>query len=79
MPVGKPATVGSWIKVREQGSDEEEVYQLTRVTNAIQNQLAADNSMGKALIGSRPGDEVTMDSPAGPIKFEVLEVNDGNG
>lgn len=80
-PDSMTAAIGSWIKVREEGADEEEMYQLTHVTNVIKNQLAPDNPMGKALIGARAGDEVTVHGPAGPIKLSVLDIGseDPNG
>ena len=68
------ATKGCWITVKEQGSDDEEVYQLAHVTNAVQNQLSKGDPMGKALFGAKPGDEVTVHAPSGPIKFKVLDV-----
>jgi len=75
------AAIGCWIKVKEEGADEEETYQLTHVTNALKDQLAPDNPMGKALIGARAGDEVTVHGPSGPIKFSVLDIGseDPNG
>lgn len=68
------ASIGSWIKVKEHGEDEEELYHLTQVTNVQQNKLAPDNPMGKALIGARPGDDVTVHGPAGSIRFSVVDV-----
>jgi len=70
----KTASVGDWIKVKEQGFDEVEVYHLARITNPKKNMVAQDNPMGKALVGVRPGDEVTVHGPSGPIKFSVLDV-----
>ena len=66
--------IGCWVKVREEGMDDDEVFRMGAVTRPRENQLAPDNPMGKALFGARPGDEVTVDGPVGPIKFTVLEV-----
>ena len=70
----RAATIGSLVKVKEQGMDEEEVFRLGEVTKPMDNQLAPDNPMGKALLGTQPGDEVTVNGPVGPIKFSVLDV-----
>jgi transcription elongation factor GreA len=68
------ATVGSLVKVKERGEDEEEVYRLGKVTRPLDNEIAPDCPMGKALIGAAPGDQITVDGPIGPIEFDVLEV-----
>lgn len=74
-PEGRPAaTIGSVVKVKEHGTDEEEVFRLANVTKPSINQIAQDNAMGQALIGAQPGDEVTVDGPTGPIRFAVIDV-----
>ena len=72
---GRPsATLGSVVKVKEQGMDEEEVFRIGNVTKPMDNEVAPENPMGQALLGARPGDEVTVNGPDGPIKFDVLDV-----
>ena len=66
--------MGCWVKVKEENMDEEETFRIGPVTRPRENQIAPDNAMGKALIGAQPGDEVTVEGPEGPIKFEVLDV-----
>ena len=66
--------VGCWVKVKEENMNEVETFRVGSVTRPHVNQVAPDNAMGKALIGAKPGDEVTVDGPEGPIKFAVLDV-----
>lgn len=66
--------IGCWVKVKEEGMDEEEMFRIGPVTRPGANQIAPDVPMGQALLGAEPGDEVTVEGPAGPIKFEVLDV-----
>jgi transcription elongation factor GreA len=66
--------MGSWVKVQEEGMDDEETYQIGEVTRLQDNQIALDNPLGQALIGAAPGDEVTVEGPTGPIKLAVLGV-----
>lgn len=66
--------VGCWVKVKEEGMDEEETFRIGAVTRPRENQIAPDNAMGRALLGAEPGDEVTVEGPTGPIKFAVLDV-----
>jgi len=68
------ATIGSVVKVKEHGMDEEEIFRLGEVTKPTDNQIAPDNPMGQALLGAQPGDEITVNGPTGPIKFAVLDV-----
>jgi transcription elongation factor GreA len=70
------ASLGTWVKVREEGESETEVFYLVegRFANVAENKLHPDNPMARALAGAKPGDEVCMDAPAGQIKFNVLEV-----
>lgn len=66
--------IGSWVKIKEAGMDEEEIFRIATVTRASANQIAPDNAMGQALLGAAPGDEVTVEGPTGPITFSVLDV-----
>jgi transcription elongation factor GreA len=68
------ADIGSWVKVREHGEDEAETFVIAEETRPQENQVAPDNAMGSALVGAKPGDEITVDGPTGPIKFSVLDV-----
>lgn len=70
----KAACVGSWVKIRERGTKEEEIFHIARVTNALEDKVSPDNPMGKALLGARPGDTVTVQGPVRPIKFSVIDV-----
>lgn len=70
----KTADVGSWVKIQELGTDELEIFHLDRVTKASQNKVSTDTAMGKALLGARPGDTVTVQAPVGPIEFSVIDV-----
>ena len=70
------AAIGSLIKVKEHGTDEEEVFRLGNVTKPNDNQVAPDNAMGQALLGAQPGDEVIVNGPTGPVRFDVLDVQE---
>jgi transcription elongation GreA/GreB family factor len=76
---GTKVDVGCWVKVKEEGLDEEETFRIGEVTRPRENQIAPDNAMGKALLGAEPGDEVTVEGPVGPIKFSVLDVGRADG
>lgn len=66
--------VGSWVKVKDDLYNEEEVFRIATATNPQRNEIAADSDLGRALIGSQIGDEVVVAAPSGEVKFAVLEV-----
>jgi transcription elongation factor GreA len=66
--------VGSWVKVKDDLYNEEEVFHIGSATNPQRNEIAADSDLGRALLGSRIGDEVVLEAPSGEVKFEILEV-----
>jgi transcription elongation GreA/GreB family factor len=69
-------SVGCWVKVSEEGTAEEEVFQIVDSTraNVLENKIPPGNAMAQALLGAEPGDEVQFDAPRGRLKFTVLEV-----
>jgi transcription elongation GreA/GreB family factor len=71
---GPSVAMGSWVKVREEGADEVEIYHIAAHTNVRRNTIALDNAMGRALLGAKPGDEVTVPGRTSRIKLHVLEV-----
>jgi transcription elongation GreA/GreB family factor len=70
------AAVGTWVKVVEHSSGDEEVFYIVepRETDYLDNKLSPDNPMGCALLGAKPGQEVAIDGPNGTVRFSVLEV-----
>jgi hypothetical protein len=75
------ATIGSWVKVREEGDDEHEVLCLVegRFANLAENKFHPDHTTSRALAGARAGDEVCMQAPAGTVKFTAVEVGREGG
>lgn len=67
---------GSWLKVREERSGEE--YEYTIVAGDFMDLDAGHISMAsplaRALMGSREGENVVADLPAGERRFEILEL-----
>lgn len=69
-------TIGSYVKLREHGADDEEVIHVVENSKAdlLQNKIPAENPMGQALLGKKPGEEILLSGPNGELKFSVLEV-----
>jgi transcription elongation factor GreA len=69
-------SVGSWVRLTEHGSGDEEVFHIVQPFRAdlLENRLPPDNPLSRALLGQKPGDEVCVNGPQGEIRFSVLEV-----
>ena len=69
--------LGVTVVIREVGEDDEETYSIVTTTEAdpVQNKISQDSPVGKALIGHKAGDIVTVESPAGKIDFEIVSIS----
>lgn len=66
--------MGSKVKVKFNGSEME--FQIVGSNEANPNELKISNEspMGKAFMGHSKGDKVEVDTPAGKMKYEILDV-----
>jgi transcription elongation factor GreA len=69
--------MGSTVKVYDVEFDETEEYSIvgSNEVDALANKISDMSPMGKALIGKRAGDEVTVEAPGGLIKLRIVEVS----
>jgi transcription elongation factor GreA len=67
--------LGCRVTISEDGR-EPETYQIVGRTEAdpTQGRISNESPLGKALLGRRSGDEVTVQSPDGALRFEVLTI-----
>jgi transcription elongation factor GreA len=75
-----PVAVGTWVKLVEHGSGDEEVFHIVnaREVNYLENKIPSDNPMGRALVGAKPGEDVVVEGPHGTVTFSVVEVGRGH-
>ena len=69
--------VGSLVTVREKGKKKEITYRILGSTEAdpLNGRISDESPVGKALLGSRKGDEVEVETPGGIIKLVVVEIS----
>ena len=69
--------MGSTVKVYDVEFDETEEYSIvgSNEVDALANKISDMSPIGKALIGKRAGDEVTVEAPGGLIHLRVVEVS----
>lgn len=67
---------GSKVKVRDRDDGSEETYTLAMgdFIDFEAGEISMDSPIGKALLGSQEGDEVTAVTPGGELHYEVVEV-----
>lgn len=67
--------VGYTVKIRDLEFEEEMEYKIVGSTeaNSLQGKISNESPVGKALIGTQKGDTVEVETPAGVIKYEILD------
>jgi transcription elongation factor GreA len=68
--------VGSKVVIVEDGTNDEEVYEIVGAAQASpkDRKISNESPIGHALIGHRKGDKVVADTPAGKITFRIRQV-----
>ena len=67
---------GSRVKVRDLEDDSEVEVQIvgSQDANPMQGRISSDSPFGMALMGHKAGDTITVDAPAGQLKFKIIEI-----
>jgi transcription elongation factor GreA len=73
---GNSVTLGRTVVVREIGTDYEESYTIVGSLEASpeEGRISNESPLGKALLGKKKGQKVTVESPGGEIRFEILRI-----
>ena len=68
---------GSRVKVRDIEEDFVEEYQIvgSQEANPMAGKISSDSPFGRGLLGHGVGETVTIDAPAGQLRFEILEID----
>ncbi len=70
-------SMGIKVKVLDIDMEEEEVYSIVGSEEAdiMANKISDESPMGKALIGAKVGDTVTVEAPNGSYELKILEIS----
>lgn len=71
-------TLGSVVTVKQIGDNgDTEQYSLVGSAEADprQGRISNESPLGKALLGKRVGDEVTINAPAGKLTFKIISIH----
>ena len=73
-------SLGSVVKLYDEDFGEEITYNIVGSNQAdpLEKKISDQSPIGRALMGKKAGDTVTVTAPAGEIHFKVLEVTRAN-
>ena len=69
-------TLGCIVTIYDEEFKEEVEYKIVGSTEAdiTKNKISNESPIGKALIGKKKNQKITVDSPSGELKFKILKV-----
>ena len=69
-------SVGCKVKVYDVEFDEEMEFRLVGSTeaNSLEGKISNESPVGKALIGAKKGDTVSVEMPSGVMEYKILEI-----
>ncbi len=69
--------LGSEVHLQEVGDPDVEIYRIVGAVeaNPLEGLISNESPMGKALIGKKAKNKITISAPAGELTFKILEVN----
>ena len=73
-------SLGSVVKLYDEDFEEEITYSIVGSNQAdpLEQKISDQSPIGRALMGKKAGDTVTVTAPAGELHFKVLEVTRAN-
>ena len=73
-------SLGSVVKLYDEDFDEEITYSIVGSNQAdpLEQKISDQSPIGRALMGKKAGERVTVTAPAGELHFKVLEVARAN-
>ena len=72
--------IGCKVRILDLEFNEELEYKIVGSieANSLKGRISNESPVGKALIGSKLGDEVAVETQAGTIRYKVLEIQRSN-
>ena len=73
-------SIGCQVKVLDVEEDEEMEFKIVGSTeaNSLKGKISNESPVGKALLGARIGEVVTVETQAGDLNYKVLEIQRSN-
>ena len=73
-------SIGCKVKIMDVELKEEMEYKIVGSTeaNSLKGKISNESPVGKALLGAKKGQTVTVETQAGPLKYKVLGIERSN-
>ncbi len=73
---GDKVTFGLVVKVRDNEYGDEMDFKIVGATeaNSLKGKISNESPLGRALIGAKKGDVVTVEAPVGVIQYTILDI-----
>ena len=70
-------SIGCRVKIKDMELKQELAYKIVGSTeaNSLKGKISNESPVGAALIGSKVGDTIKVETPAGELKYKVLEIS----
>lgn len=74
---GDTVMLGSKVTLVEVGTDDEESYEIvgSQESDPRIGRISEDSPIGRVLMGHKVGDEVSVEAPAGVLRFRIIAVS----
>jgi transcription elongation factor GreA len=74
---GETIKFGATVKIVDEDTDEEKVYQIVgdQEADVKEGRISLSSPIARALIGKSTGDSIEVNAPGGSKAYEILEVN----
>ena len=68
--------IGCKVLVYDEEFEEEVEFKIVGSTeaNSLQGKISNESPLGKALIGAKVGDEISVEAPAGMMNYKILKI-----
>lgn len=72
----KTVQVGNIVTIHDEEFDEDLIYTIVGSTEVdlAQNKISNESPMGAALLGAKKGQTVSVEAPAGVMKYKILAI-----
>lgn len=68
-------TIGSTVTVQVNGADKTYTIVGSNEANPLEGRISNESIVGKALLGKKIGDTVTITAPAGDMEYKITAIN----
>ena len=73
-------SIGCKVRILDKELKQEMEYKIVGSTeaNSLKGKISNESPVGKALLGAKKGDTVTVETQAGSLKYKVLDIDRSN-